>query len=365
MEVRAVRTRKGFTLVELLVVIAIIGILIALLLPAVQAAREAARRSSCTNNLKQVSLSVHNFHDIYKKFPPATHSPMMRQAVPSGGDPNRIGYITHLLPFIEQQPLYDQVIQYEREGNNPWHTNNFNDGRPCPYKTKISSILCPSDSTAMSTDEVNFTSYHCNHGDISMDYDWWEWRGPFGNGERGEAGFNALADGSSNTIMLAEIVIGRTGSAAAPVKGGIANGVDTTQDEPTAPCYARRGANDTLTGDCQDSMSGTGWGLGRRWGDSHSIYTQFFTWMAPNTPTCSTDGEHWAIPTASSYHPGGVNVALCDGSVRFVSDSINAGDPNARIDFMGDRPQDYAGPSLRGVWGALGTTKGKEPIGNF
>ncbi len=360
------RRKRGFTLVELLVVIAIIGILIALLLPAVQAAREAARRSSCTNNLKQVSLAVHNFHDIYKKFPPATHSPMMRQAIPSGGDPNRIGYMTHLLPFIEQKPLYDQVIEYERLGNNPWHTNNFPDGRPSPYRTIISPLICPSDSTGKSVGDVAFTSYHCNHGDISMNYDWWEWRGPFGNGERGECGFNGLVDGSSNTLMLAEICIGKTGSAAAPVKGGIATGVNTNPDQPTAPCYARRGANDTLTGTCQDSMGDTGWGLGRRWGDSHSIYTMFFAWMAPNSPTCANaHGESWAIPTASSYHPGGVNVSLCDGSVRFISETINSGDPNAAINFMGNRPQDYAGPSLRGVWGALGTTKGREPLGNF
>jgi len=360
-----VRRKRGFTLVELLVVIAIIGILIALLLPAVQAAREAARRSSCTNNLKQVSLAVHNFHDIYKKFPPSTNSLMMRTALSGGYGWDRMGYLTHLLPFIEQKPLYDQVIAYTLTDKRPWSTGNFPDGTPCPYKTKISSLLCPSDSTAPSTGDVAFTSYHCNHGDISMNYDWWEWRGPFGNGERGECGFNGLVDGSSNTLMLAEICIGRTGSAAAPVKGGIANGVNTNPDQPTAPCYARRGPNDMLTGACQESMGDTGWGLGRRWGDSHAIYTQFFTWMAPNSPTCGNTGESWAIPTASSFHPGGVNVALCDGSVRFVSETINAGDPNAAIDFMGSRPQDYAGPSLRGVWGALGTARGKEPIGNF
>jgi len=357
--------RRGFTLVELLVVIAIIGILIALLLPAVQAAREAARRASCTNNLKQVSLAVHNFHDIYKVFPPGDHSLFMRSAIPSGGDPNRIGYFTHLLPFVEQKPLYDAVIQYEKEGNNPWHNNSYSGGAS-PYLTSISTILCPSDGTRpQSGNDVAYTSYHCNRGDVWMNWDYWEWRGAFGNGERGECGFGKLLDGSSNTLMLAEVCIGRTPDPGAKVKGGIARGENTNGDQPTAPCYARRGPNDILTGATQDSLGDNGWGLGRRWGDAHAIYTVFFPVMAPNSPTCSDHGENWAEPTASSYHSGGVNVSLCDGSVRFVSETIYAGDPNAKIDFLGSRPQDYTGPSLRGVWGALGSARGKEPISNF
>jgi len=90
------RRPSGFTLVELLVVIAIIGILVALLLPAVQAAREAARRMSCTNNMKQVGLAIHNYHDTFKSFPP--HSL----------NSNRLAWTVHILPFIENQPLYDQ-----------------------------------------------------------------------------------------------------------------------------------------------------------------------------------------------------------------------------------------------------------------
>ena len=120
-----------------------------------------------------------------------------------------------------------------------------------------------------------------------------------------------------------------------------------------------------LTGDCQDSNWDGGWGLGRRWGDAHSIYTTFFAVMPPNSPTCSTNGETWAMPTASSYHPGGVNVALCDGSVRFISETINAGDPNTVPPDLNGRPQDYSGPSLWGVWGALGSARGGEPVSNF
>jgi prepilin-type processing-associated H-X9-DG protein len=291
---------------------------------------------------------------------------MMQSVVgPTNGEWYRIGYMVQVLPFVEQMPLYNQVIEYEKLGNNPWHNNDFPDGRPGAYRTKLPTILCPSDGTASGSWDMGYINYHCNHGDIWMGFDWWEWRGPFGNGERGESSFAGLVDGSSNTIMFGEVCIGKTGSSGAPVKGGIARGVPTGCAEAPLACYARRGANGMLTGDCQDSMGDVGWGLGRRWGDSHSIYTVFFTVMAPNSPTCSNNGEDWAMPTASSFHPGGVNVSLCDGSVRFISETINAGDPTAKIDFMGDRPQDYTGPSLRGVWGALGSAKAGEPIGNF
>ncbi len=120
---QAFKLKAGFTLVELLVVIAIIGILIALLLPAVQAAREAARRSSCANNLKQVGLALHNYHDTFKKFPPHSLSA------------NRIAWTVHILPFLEQQPLYDQFDFTRRYNQNP---------NTILAMTRVSAYLCPS-----------------------------------------------------------------------------------------------------------------------------------------------------------------------------------------------------------------------------
>lgn len=358
--------KRGFTLVELLVVIAIIGILIALLLPAVQAAREAARRSQCTNNLKQLALAVHNHHDVYQKFPPSSHNLMLRQAVQDHWPWNRMGYLTPLLPYIEQKPLYEQVIQYTKEDRAPWDRGDMASGAKSPYMTRISTILCPSDQNINppATDQASI-SYHCNHGDIWMNWDWWEWRGPFGNGEHGECGFAGIIDGSSNTLMLAELAIGRTPGTGAPVKGGVANNENVDPGVSPAPCLTRRGPNGFLTGDTQESMGDGGWGIGRRWGDAHSIYTIFFTVLPPNSPTCGRNGEDFAAPVPSSFHPGGVNVAMCDASVRFISETINAGDPSQTPPNMNGRPQDYQGPSLWGVWGALGTPKGGESVSSF
>ncbi len=353
------RTR-GFTLVELLVVIAIIGILVALLLPAVQAAREAARRMSCTNNLKQLALAVHNHHDVHKMFPPSSHNMGFRSQFSDRFSWQRMGYITPLLPFIEQQPLYDDVIAYTFEDRRPWSGNNMADGTNSPYRRDVPALLCPSDGGKdLPVNELKATSYHCNHGDIIMNWDWWEWRGAFGNGERGKCSFGTLTDGSSNTIMLAEMAIGRSRTTMCPVIGGVATEVGWNQGSNPTACLARVGPNDILIDPCE---SNAGWQPGRRWGDAHSIYTIFFTIIPPNGPTCSGGhAENWAVPTASSMHPTGVNVALCDGSVRFVAETIDAGDPTAIPPDMGGRPQDYSGPSLWGVWGSLGTTKGGEP----
>ena len=143
------RYGRGFTLVELLVVIAIIGILIALLLPAVQAAREAARRSQCVNNVKQIGLSLQNYHDKNGAFISFQYQP---------NNPNsRMSGIVGLLPYMDQQPIYDQIASnsgttlsaagtntYIAWGPTPW-TNDY-----LPYRQVISACLCPSDgNTAM------------------------------------------------------------------------------------------------------------------------------------------------------------------------------------------------------------------------
>ena len=159
-------------------VIAIIGILVALLLPAVQAAREAARRMQCTNNMKQLGLGLQNYHDIYKKLPPRIGGSYMYNGInytPSG--------IMRLLPFIEQDPLYEQISSPQTFGgtNYPafnvpsWDTNYL------PWRAKIPAFLCPSDglSTGGTEDSIGRCSYHFSNGDY---FGWWgdpTTRGPF------------------------------------------------------------------------------------------------------------------------------------------------------------------------------------------
>ncbi len=359
------RPPAGFTLVELLVVIAIIGILIALLLPAVQAAREAARRSQCTNNLKQMGLACQNFADINKKFPDASHQKELHgpgdpanNVVPSedyGGMRDRWSYIVVLLPFMEQAPLYDEFMANHLGKTAPWDTNALT-------TTKIGTILCPSDGQGKTQPtERARTSYHCNRGDYWLNWDWYECRGVMGRGNRQTHDFAGIRDGTSNTMLISECVIGVDGGTQEiPVGFGTGAGVAN----PMAPiaCKNMIGTNNMFNGGVQ----GGDWQSGFRWGDAHSIYTQWHPMLPPNSPSCGNSGEDWALMTASSYHPGGVNVVFCDGSVQFISETVDAGNP-ALQPLTGPyppagNPQNYSGPSLYGVWGALGSSAGKESV---
>jgi len=354
--------RKGFTLAELLVVIAIIGILVALLLPAIQAAREAARRSECVNNLKQLAIATQNFHDTYGRFPVASNERefMNYTGAPARppGNYHRWSYLVALLPFIEQQSLYEDFLANHLGQTTPWSNTTLT-------MAKISAIICPSDSNASTAPGVNGgkqpTSHHCNRGDYRLNYDWDECRGVFGDGTKKYHTMASITDGTANTMLISEVKIGLRGSR--KVGEAFANGWGFTNGGPPAPCLARELPDGTLSG----SLQGGDWLAGWRWADSHSIYSQWHVVLPPNRPSCGNSGEDFAMITASSDHPGGVNVVFVDGAVQFIADSIDAGDPNAAeasSPLLVDpgRPQDYAGPTLRGVWGALGSSFGGESV---
>ncbi|MEW4564214.1 DUF1559 domain-containing protein [Bremerella sp. JC770] len=352
------KSAPGFTLVELLVVIAIIGVLIALLLPAVQQAREAARRMQCTNQLKQIGLATHNFHDTLGKFPGGSHQDAFADRTRTNPDEyhhddrGRWSYITVLLPFIEQDAMYEQLVSTHVGTEFPWNGTTL-------MRTQIAALICPSDANgSKSASDHGRTSYHANRGDYWNNWDWWECRGVFGNQYRVTKKFSSLTDGASNTMLISEMKIGLPGST--QIGQGVANNVGHSNGDAPSVCMARRGANNTLTGTVYSGNELPGW----RWADAHTVFTQWQVVLPPNAPSCSNDSsgtiDH-ELMTASSYHPGGVNVVFGDGAVKFIPETIDSGDlTTGESSILSSNPQAYTGQSLRGVWGALGTSSGGE-----
>ncbi|PQO41025.1 DUF1559 domain-containing protein [Blastopirellula marina] len=341
--------RRGFTLVELLVVIAIIGVLIALLLPAVQQAREAARRMSCTNKLKQLGLAMHNYHDTFGRLPAMAGGTRENDARLSGW----IG----LLPFFEQKALYDQISSgngtHPSFGPRPW--NDF-----APFKTsQFDMLLCPSEPANPIFENLPSSNYAFSVGDTSLYIKGYndamssaiESRGVFS--QYNYLGFKSITDGLSNTVMLGEKALGTDGSqkikSAYAVTGTPWVG-STFQDINPGVCYAMRGGN----GQYAPSVSSFYTRGGRRWTDGTVNFQGFGTILPPNGPSCSRSGQDWkeSIVSASSYHPGGVDTLFSDGSVSFVTDTIDCGDLSKTVN--------VSGPSPYGVWGALGSKSGGE-----
>jgi prepilin-type N-terminal cleavage/methylation domain-containing protein len=334
--------RRAFTLVELLVVITIIGILIALLLPAVQAAREAARRSTCTNNLKQLGIALHNYHAALQSFP-------FRMGGTSAGGcgPSNCGRLSGwvlLLPYMEQVPLHQQITSrqgtYNAGGPEPWN------GSYTPWQAQVPGLLCPSDDGGRkkAATGIGRTNYCFSVGDsINNNSGSTDPRGVFGYNSGTRIG--DIHDGSSNTIALSERVVAQQ---AQRIKGGIAYSKGAVDKDPST-CASTRGANDLYN----SSEKVAAWG-GLRWNDGTVPFSGFTTVLPPNSPSCVTgtwDGD-WGIISPTSYHPGGVLGCLGDGAVRFISDNINTGNiAGAEI---------TVGESQYGVWGALGSKNGGE-----
>jgi len=360
----------GFTLVELLVVIAIIAVLIGLLLPAVQSAREAARRSSCTNQLKQVATAVLGYESAKGYFPPAAFNADLVNAIqpnwlsgggdgtaPDGRDARRLGYIVAILPHMEESGTYDQIIDEMQTRNiRPWSTAT----PPTVFERSLPTLLCPSDpNTRTGAGQTGRNSYHCNRGDARLNWDWTATRAPFqrelhvtGSGatatalRRDRTRIQSISDGTSKTLMLAEVA---AGSGRNHVIGSVSFPHWDTQTSP-AGCLSRLNADRSLSGTVNNGN------MGYRWGDGYGTYTTFFTVLGPNMPTCAgVDVEQFGMASASSYHPGTVMVAMCDGSVTAINENINTGNPAATSPGGSD-----AVASPYGVWGALGSAIGGE-----
>jgi len=322
--------RRGFTLIELLVVIAIIAVLIALLLPAVQAAREAARRSQCVNNLKQLGLAVQSYASVNEVLPPVAINQ------PTGTFTNNFGMKPRILPFMEQTAAYNAInmsANLEEAGaGGPIGANDT------IATMQINTFLCPSDGNipagnyawknGVGSFQRNYHNYPNNMGTIlNLKENFSFFDGPaYQAGTPGNGPMITLAsitDGLSNTVIFSEAVRGKNNTTSDGIEQVYDSGV-------TWPTLAAAQPIDTYMTACQNSKTiYAGFGQrGMKWpnqpcgeggGYSHV--------MTPNTKSCffKGDGSHLnrTMVGANSYHSGGVNVAMLDGSVRFVKNSVN------------------------------------------
>lgn len=318
---RSHRGQHGFTLVELLVVIAIIGVMVGLLLPAVQSAREAARRMSCGNNMKQLGLAIHNYESTYKRFPAGRMS--LGGLAGSGAAPFRpdpstknIHGLVAVLPFIEQQTVYDRFNfsgafgNYVRPGSSPLAVPDaIVSGNGKLSETVVSTFYCPSDGGNPDIAPSTFYSPDLGAGIIAKKtcYDYIMTNSTLGNynlhnsmssdtryifGENSYTRMASIIDGTTNTLAFGEITLelfnGVTSSWS--YAGWVSVGVDPVGAWNTT--FPARGLN-------------------------------IWNYNNNTSPLNNKRGRRASWYSCASLHPGGVQFTLADGSVRFISDSID------------------------------------------
>ena len=326
------RRRSAFTLVELLVVIAIMGTLVSLLLPAVQKVREAANRMQCSNNLKQMGLALHNYHDANGHFPFAK-GPDYRQSRPGSPVYARWSMHSQILPFMEQGNIYN-AIDFTWPPETPGMGSpviNFmpawqNPGRVNAQQSRmyVKNFICPSDPAPIPDDWPGQNNYYANIQTWLCDLSDQEGstiapketaNGPFFYLSKTK--FADITDGTSHTAFLSEKMRGQ--GLPNPRTDMFSMPNTTTLDQTCAACT---GLNpDTAVP--LTSKQGYSWVMGEM------CCTSYNHAMTPNTRTCAGVGfpgnmaNMVMVVPPSSYHLGGVNVAMGDGSVHFIVDQIS------------------------------------------
>jgi prepilin-type N-terminal cleavage/methylation domain-containing protein/prepilin-type processing-associated H-X9-DG protein len=313
--------RGAFTLIELLVVIAIIAVLISLLLPAVQAAREAARRMQCTNNLKQIGLALHNYENTVGALPPCYLEVFATPTSTKSYYKSEWSVIARISPFLELVNHYN-AINFEMTYDDPQNTT--------VSATTIPSLLCPSDPLSGPLDD----GHGRNEGTMSygnLEGDWYVWwlAGPQNRSAFSPNFSRRLAqftDGLSNTMVFGETQISHYQLRKCSSNGGMTP--DSFPDTSQSPAFIQ-----SMASQCSETAQSH-----QKWANGKVFFNGLTTALTPNTKVLlpgdpnaydlvthdeNQGGATFAALTADGYHPGGVNCLMGDGSVRFVKDAIN------------------------------------------